>query len=728
MRHIRRWVVAGLFAGTCLAATACNGRSPEVSAAGSSDSAQPKDIGADLYTRAKMPELPPSGPRAELIVVPNAVVQNDLRVQVSAQIDGLIEMIATPLAAGEQYNPNDPEIVFHPRDLKKERPYKRVREFDTVKKDQVLARLDEQLVSLQIDALKHQIAATDRAITAAKVAEDAQEKAVQLLGSIKGAAEAEILSQQSLTARYRENRLQSEKEKAKLEGEMRTADGQLRRHWIVSPLNGRVVKVLKSPSEYARAGDPVIEIQATDRVRVEGKLDIQYDGLVKRGMRVVVEPARPSAHKYSLSHRQEVTGVAVTGHKGRPLVVSTGLDASALVWEVYGKAQAHKLPHPTGVRAVACTGPLAKQQFVATGGDDGKVRLWDVSNPDKLPKEPVGDLDASHGAAVAAAAFSPDGRYLATAAGRDVFVWSVADRKKLYSLPVDHRDAVTTVRFTPQATLVTASRDKSIRVWELGTLGARTKSVIDHRGGAVDTLGVSSDGAKVLFDKDAGRVDLVSLADERSVGQLQSAGAGARFATLAIFSADDKTVLTVGGEADQRGEMTLWEAPQAGGRAAERRRLLTPRGASVTCAAFSPDAEKPFVVAGTVEGGVHVWELTGNEAEVQQIVGQVVAVLPADAKSLTVRVEMANPVGANGGDGLKDRSLATIIINPDAQPPLPAAPAPGDIRPAAAVGEPGGVVPAGGVVVPAAPSTTTIPPLTAPPAPIPAVPMLPEKK
>ena len=62
----------------------------------------------------------------------------------------------------------------------------------------------------------------------------------------------------------------------------------------VSPLNGRVVKVLKSPLEFAKAGDPVLEIQATDRVRVEGKLDIQYDGLVKRGMRVVVEPNRPS--------------------------------------------------------------------------------------------------------------------------------------------------------------------------------------------------------------------------------------------------------------------------------------------------------------------------------------------------------------------------------------------------------------------------------------------------
>jgi hypothetical protein len=231
-----------------------------------------------------------------------------------------------------------------------------------------------------------------------------------------------------------------------------------------------------------------------------------------------------------------------------------------------------------------------------------------------------------------------------------------------------------------------------------------------------------------MFDKDAGRLDIVSLTDERSVGVLLSAGAGARFATLALFSPDEqsKYVLTVGGEAEQRGEMTLWETKEEGGRAAERKRLLTPRGASVTCAAFSPDAERPFVVAGTVEGGVHVWELHTKEGQRNQVMGEVVAVLPADAKSLTVRVELANPNGVNG-DELKDRSMATILINPDAQPAPPAAPLPGAVRPAAGGVEPGGVIPAGGVAIPVAPPSG-VPPLTVPPAPVPAVPTLPPDK
>ena len=383
-----------------------------------------------------------------------------------------------------------------------------------------------------------------------------------------------------------------------------------------------------------------------------------------------------------------------------------------------------RLPHPAGVRSVAATGRLAKVQMVATGDDTGAVRLWDVANPDKLSTRELARFDEAHGAAVTAAAFSPDGKFLATAAGRDVWVWGVAEKKRLYALPGDHRDAVTSLRFTPQATLVTAARDKAVRVWKLGDKGAVLAARMDHRGGAVDVLGVSSDGARVLFDKDASRLDVVALGDERSVGSLQTSGGG-RFAGLALFSADDAFILTAGGEADQRGELTVWEAPQPGGRAAERRRLMTRNGATATCAAFSPDPDKPFVVVGTNNGEVAYWAAPGRAEQGKQMVATVVSSLPADARSLTLRVEMANPTDQFEG-GLSDRSLATIIITPGNEPaalppvvPAPAAPAVGNIRPAGGPADGGGVVTAGGVLPqqPAASRPAVVaPPKSLPPA------------
>lgn len=711
MLRVRRWVAA-VAGASALGLSACN-KEYGPSAAGNQPAA-PQAIGSPLYKAAAAPPTPPITQTGELIVVPKAVVQPDLRVQVPAQTDGLIELIATPLEAGESCDPS--LVVYHPRDpetdpAKKQR-YRRLRENDTVKAGQILVRLDEQLVNLQIQANVALEAAMNNAIKAAKEAEDAQQKLADAYSGTAIAA-TERLSNIALVARYRENRLQSEKELAKIQGELRTSEAQLKKYWVFCPINGRVVKLLKSPQEFAKAGEVILELQGTDRIRVEGKLDAQYERLVTRGMKVTVEPARPVGPDpkfHNTGHRLDVTSVAVTGHPGRPQVVSGGLDGAALVWDPFGTRLPHILPHPAGVRSVAAAPAGEKvRPWVVTGGDDGKVRLWDLSDLDKLPKEPA-VFEEAHASAVTACAFSPDGRFLATAAGRDVFVWDVANRKKLYALPAEHRDAVTTVRFTPQATLVTASRDKSVRVWKLGDQGATAQTVIDHRSGSVDVLGVSSDGGKLLFDKDPTRLDVVSLTDERSVGTLQSAGAGARFATLAIFSADDQYVLTAGGEADQRGELTLWVAPQAGGRGSEKFRLMTPRGATVTCAAFSPDKDKRFMVVGTAEGGVHLWTPSAVQAE-KPLVGEVVAVLSGDARSVTVRVELMNPTDA--GEALKERSLATIIIDPTQ---LPAVPAPAGARPVNAAGGPdaGPVVQAGGVTAPA-----THLPASLPPAPLP---------
>ena len=226
---------------------------------------------------------------------------------------------------------------------------------------------------------------------------------------------------------------------------------------------------------------------------------------------------------------------------------------------------------------------------------------------------------------------------------------------------------------------------------------------------------MSSDGGKVLFDKDAGRLDVVNLADERSVGSLQTSGG--RFAGLALFSPDDSLVLTAGGEADQRGELTVWEAPQPGGRAAERRRLLRPgAGQAVTCAAFSPDPEKPFVVAGTADGLVSTWAVPAAAERGRQMVAEVVSVMPADARTVTLSVEMANPTD-QFPNGLADRSLATIILTPGSEPAAPPAVVPPAVKPAGGVAPVvGGVVPAGGTSPAATRGPAEAPPKPLPPA------------
>src|SRR5262249_8971507 len=162
-----------------------------------------------------------------------------------------------------------------------------------------------------------------------------------------------------------------------------------------------------------------------------------------------------------------------------------------------GRPGPHSLPHPVAVRCVACTPPGSKEILAITGADDGKVRLWDLRNPDKLPttaKEPS-DVDVS---GITPIAVSPHGPFAPTVAapdaGGEVFIWDLAAGKKAYTLSAEHRDTITSLTFTPQATLVTASKDRSLKVWKLGAEKAAVARTIDHRAGVVDVLGISPDG------------------------------------------------------------------------------------------------------------------------------------------------------------------------------------------------------------------------------------------
>jgi WD40 repeat protein len=621
------------------------------------------DVGPPLYTAAPPPKLPPALVGREPLVIPNATVQYEERQQIGAEVDGRIEFLASPLPLGTPFDSTKGHM-YHPRepqqDAQKKVVYRRLTEGDEVTKGQVLGFLDDQLVSTKMEAAEKAQAAADKVRRAASDGvKFTREKLVLTEKAIKSGAAGpkEWLDDKTTETRFIENESQAEQSMCKAEADLKEAVVMLSRHRITSSVNGIVRSISKRPGEFVKAGDKIMEVQATDRVRVEGSLDNQYHLLVKRGMAVTVEPAPPSAPERShFSHRMEVTGIAVTAHPGGPLVVSTGADGQAIVWDANKDAPAHGLPHPVAVRSVACS-PLAKPALVVTGGDDGKVRIWDLTNSDKLPTNPSVEPPETHASAVVAVAFSPDGKFFATAAGRDVFVWS-ADGKKLYALPPDHRDTVTTLHFTPQCTLITASKDRTIKIWKLGAEKAGVMRTIDHRSGSVDVLDVTKDGGRVVFDQDKGRIDLVSLADRQTVGQIQNMGSTASFATLALFNKDDTLLVTAGGEGELKGALQVWTTPPPGGRGSEIARLMTPARVGVTCGAFSPVKESPFLVVGTEKGTVHLWRPPSDAARATAT-GKVTNIDATDARTMTVRVELDNTMLK-----LFDRSAATIIINP----------------------------------------------------------------
>jgi WD40 repeat protein len=666
---------------------------------GSATDKQNTDVGPALYSLAG----PPAPPQAraggtEPIVIGQAYVQYEDRQQVSAEVDGKIELIGSPLTKradgryvweqpGETavvYDPAHPHpsIVFHPRDKaafpnNKEKwvPYWKLSDGMNVAADQILCLLDDQMVTTKRETAKKIRETSYEVRNHAKDGAELVRKKIKLYENNPGVIpEAQKLDDLTQLSRFLENLAQANQAIAKADQEVAEAEITLEKHQIRSRVDGIIRSVAKHPGEIVRAGEKILEIQSTEKVRLEGMLDIEYERRLKRNMTVTVEPAVPSAPLMTLrGHRQEVGGVAVTGHVDRPLIVSAGLDGFVLVRDPNignvkdQPAISHSLPHPVPARAVACTPPSAKSVLVVTGANDGKVRIWDLIDLAKLPTEPKFVPADYHTAAVTALAISPDGKYAASAAGREVFIWDLLAGKRLYSLPPEHRDSVTSLSFTPQGTLITAAKDRTMKVWKLGAERGAVALTVEHRSSAVDLLGVSPDGGRMLFDQDKGRIDLVNVADGQTTGQISGVGANATFGTLALFGPDHgadnalhHTIVTAGGEGDLRGVLQLWQAPKAGGRAAEIARLIAPGRVPVTCAAFSPHKDVPFLAVGTIDGKVHIW--TPSSEPARKLEGRITYIDTTDPRYVTVRVEMDNKQFP-----LRDHTTATVIVNPEQQ-------------------------------------------------------------
>src|SRR5262245_14101524 len=579
----------------------CN-NNPSVQSGSNANNSGPQDnpnvdVGKELYQlkgAPVFPALPVAG--TEPIVIANCYVQYEDRQQVAAEVEGTIDLIASPLrqrpdgrfewkqadgtvVVHDPARPH-PSIVFHPRDielnpLNREKwiPYWKLADGHVVAAGQVLCLIDDQMVTTK---KKH----AERMREAATAVRDEAQKGVgyvkdkiKLYEKNMGViAPAQVLDDLTTLSRFQENLAQSTQAIVKAEQDFDEAQLMIVKHRITSRVDGIIRNVAKRPGEYIRPGEKIFDIQSTEKVRIEGNLAAQYARRLRPDMPVTVEPAIPSAPVASnWGHRQEVGGIAVTGHAGRPLIVSAGLDGSVLVWDpnLAGakdrQALPHNLPHPVAVRAVACTPPGAQAMLAVTGASDGRVRIWDLGDPAKLPTKPQFEPTDFHLSGVTAVAVSPDGRFAATAAGREVFVWDLALGKKLYSLPPEHRDSVTSLAFTPQGQLVTAAKDRTVKVWKLGEGKAAVARTVEHRAGVVDALGVSPDGGRMLFDQDKGRLDIVNLSDGQTVGQLSNVGPNVAFATLAVFGPDRAapdtpieqlppyTVVTAGGEGDLKG-------------------------------------------------------------------------------------------------------------------------------------------------------------------------------
>jgi WD40 repeat protein len=242
------------------------------------------------------------------------------------------------------------------------------------------------------------------------------------------------------------------------------------------------------------------------------------------------------------------------------------------------------------VRSIATSGD---GRWLALAGNKPFVSLWDISSQQVVARLPADGENNS-------VSFSHDGSLLA-AAGQDgvVCVWDVASRSESFLLR-GHSDPIEQVAFSPDGKwLASASRpDGLVKLWDLRT---RTlKMTLGKLPNEYPAVAFSPDSAILAWTTGDRTIRLTDVAI--GIEEARLSGHGASVTSLA-FSPDGKWLASASKDMDVR----LWDASTGVHRA-----TLSGHSGMVTSVAFSPDGQ--LLVTGCADGTVKLWNAqTGSE-------------------------------------------------------------------------------------------------------------------
>ena len=311
-------------------------------------------------------------------------------------------------------------------------------------------------------------------------------------------------------------------------------------------------------------------------------------------------------------------------------------DGAIRLWDVADPTHPRPLGRPlTGGNGTVETLAFSSDgHMLASSDDDGTIRLWDVADPAHprpLGRPLTGGIGIEY-----SVAFAPGGHTLASSsADGKVQLWDVADpaHPRPLGQPLTDSTAVLAVAFSPDGhTLASSDSDGAIRLWDVADPAHPRPLGQPLTGGAaaVYSIAFSPDGHTLASGSLDGTVRLWDVADPAHPRLLGLPLTGSIVVAVA-FSPDGQMLAS--GSSD--GTVRLWDVADP----AQPRPLgqpLTGSNAVVASVAFSPDGHT--LAGGSLDGTIRLWSLPPT-------------VLTSQAGDVAIAFNPGEHLLASGSDG-----------------------------------------------------------------------------
>ena len=213
-----------------------------------------------------------------------------------------------------------------------------------------------------------------------------------------------------------------------------------------------------------------------------------------------------SAFDRYTAHGGPIKGLVYSEKLG--LLVSTSFDYTAVVWD---SGSMKELKQLIGHNAAVNTAAFSPDgRWLATAGDDNQILLWDVSTLRGPQVQLVPRPLDGHTAKVVDLAFSADGKYLASASwDRRVGIWDISALKLKHYLS-GHQGPVNTAKFSGDGRYVySGGADGHIRLWRFAT-GEYLRSVV-RNGFGINVMDLSPELNVLAYGGSNGMMRSISI-------------------------------------------------------------------------------------------------------------------------------------------------------------------------------------------------------------------------